>query len=175
MSVGEDAFFDALQDDLDLEVTGDDSMQQNIWQCWWRSFLAQGLFYGSLSKGNPGAPPERILAEKGQGCSSNMATSRLETLNWSLPQHGASYICKELGIEFLEIGFYRDVHVWFPEDHLEEGQQCTRRDTPEICFWCSSRVVLPAKARWGWRSHSQSPRNTSDQLLPWYQWCWSSP
>ena len=30
MSVGEDAFFDALQDDLDLEVTGDDSMQQNI-------------------------------------------------------------------------------------------------------------------------------------------------
>jgi hypothetical protein len=54
MSVGEDTFYDALQ--------------EGGW-----GFLAQGLFYHSLCKGNPGAPPERM-----KGCSSNMAYSRLE-------------------------------------------------------------------------------------------------
>lgn len=40
----------------------------------------------------------------------------LKKFDWMLPIHRAGYICNQLGINYYEIGYYRNVYVWFPED-----------------------------------------------------------
>jgi hypothetical protein len=40
----------------------------------------------------------------------------LKKNDWIIRRHRASYICNKLGIEYTEIAYYRDIHIWLPEE-----------------------------------------------------------
>jgi hypothetical protein len=127
MSEEEGTFFDALQDHLDLDITGvgatydEDDEDDNH----------STKQHNDDSEGPP-LPKDSVLTaylkgiqkclhielsqKKGKTGVRQWLLQELKKFNWVLPRQRVSYICNELPIEMYEIGYYRDVHVWFSED-----------------------------------------------------------
>ena len=63
--------------------------------------------------------------------------------SWWLLASSAEYVCKNLGITFHELSYYRDIRVWLPE------VQWGKEPTP-VCPWCKSARLVGVHA---WRDN----------------------
>jgi len=64
---------------------------------------------------------EELSQKQGKSQTRRWLVNELKKNNWIIPQCRSEFICRELGLGYTELAYYRDVHVWLPEERWDNG------------------------------------------------------